>query len=188
MTTDEEIITYWCKFFQEVAPMGKDSQTHAAIRLWRMAQDELYQKIKENPSGALKPIIAEARASEQDKAKAIQILAFEQGIAEGYNRGQADLIAKGWQILQSYNNTALWHSKHFLLMLIKASESAEAKGDEVERGKKDKVAQSSHAADNEPADSAPENACKHQWSKRYTNNFCRICGEDKPKETKPEKR
>ena len=38
-------------------------------------------------------LIKEARASEQDKAKAIQILAFEQGIAEGYNHGQASVMA-----------------------------------------------------------------------------------------------
>ena len=38
-------------------------------------------------------LIKEARASEQDKATAIQILAFEQGIAEGYNHGQASVMA-----------------------------------------------------------------------------------------------
>jgi hypothetical protein len=53
------------------------------------------------------------REGEQSKT------AFKMGVAEG----QAELIEKGWKILQSYNNTALWHSKHFLLMLIKASES-----------------------------------------------------------------
>jgi len=44
-------------------------------------------------SKKIKQFIAEARASEQDKAKAIQILAFEQGIAEGYNHGQASVMA-----------------------------------------------------------------------------------------------
>ena len=32
--------------------------------------------------------IEQARASEQDKAKAIQILAFEQGFAEGYKKAK----------------------------------------------------------------------------------------------------
>lgn len=65
--------------------------------------------------------VAKGQASRDDEIKNTQIEAYELGIKEG----QADLIEKGWQILQSYNNTALWHSKHFLLMLIKTSESAE---------------------------------------------------------------
>jgi len=107
---DEEIIKAWrtiSSSLQKQNNMFIDREA-AAIRLWRMAENatetrcliiakremDLFaiEAVKRKLE-AIDEAVAVARASEQDKAKAIQMLAFEQGIAEGYNHGQASVMA-----------------------------------------------------------------------------------------------
>ena len=66
---DNEIIALWCKFFQEVAPMGSNSQAHAAIRLYRMAEQKGYDNASINAARSIKSQMEQARAS-----------AFQEGI------------------------------------------------------------------------------------------------------------
>jgi hypothetical protein len=158
----------------------------------------------------------EARASEQDKAKAIQILAFEQGIAVGYNRGQAELIerlrtekvieatAKKWYEESELTDADEWKDAdattkedYFDLtntlinfVIKKASESAEAKGDEATReaiAGTDNLPQGNASKEQAgtPANSAPENAKEEEfnvWLERLVNFY----QNKKAIETKPE--
>lgn len=104
----------------------------------------------------------------------------------GYRKGQADLIEKGWTILQTYNGTALWHSKHFLLMLKKVSESAEldksikAVGSDSETlAKRNSQRVGEHSGSN----SAPEKQCEGKCN----CPDCDMMQGIEHEETKPEK-
>jgi predicted ATPase len=120
-------------------------------------------------------LIAEARASEQDKAKAIQILAFEQGLAEGYNKGQADLIGK---VRKCYLISADLEERPLSYVYREELEQifreASKSAGEVATVPSTRRTQQINA---------PENACKHSWHIGKPE-YCEKCG--LYKETKPE--
>jgi hypothetical protein len=96
MTTDSEIAKQFWEF-------NKDSTMEkAAIRLWRMAEDEQEMRLDLINTDIAKKLIAEARADERRKAHDIEfekmakaILVYKQDwINHGIKKGQAKLIEK----------------------------------------------------------------------------------------------
>jgi hypothetical protein len=135
---DEEILEIIDKCQGNHIMLNKEG----AIRLWRMAEEIERKAIARSNAQRIMSImptageiigkslskeildakIAEARASEREKC--YKEWGYNEEYKNGWKEGQADLIENGWKILETYNGSALWHSKHFLLILKTASENA----------------------------------------------------------------
>jgi hypothetical protein len=188
--------------------LGRKSTNDAAIRLWRVAEVQTAKEMCKDhemnarrksemessptPAGVDDVVVSadttsrqtadavcRARASERDKAKAIQILAFEQGLAEGYNREQADLIERLKRL----------HRKVLRAKTDRDGINAFFDGCDkiLEALESASLVALTHGRAGAPANSAPENACELQYCEihnQMTNHINEVCQKCKPESAK----
>jgi len=153
-------------------------------------------------------LLAEARASEQDKAKAIQILAFEQGIAqdkakaiqilafeqgiaEGYNHGQASVMATCsdcQKVQRKIGRDELIEKlkRYFKSHAVVCSSDGTNNYKDTWQDAIKKASESAFAASFVKEAKGETMKHKHRWiaETAISTPFCEMCGKDKPEKRK----